>query len=262
MRNFIIQYKNPIAYLALFFLALFLYTKLTGPIPFYVNSVVTQKQDLFSAEGTGEIFSVPDTAIVNAGVTSSGATVAEAQGKINSASKKVIEAIKKIGIGEKDIKTTNYSIYPNYGVSRPIVPLEENTIIDNSNQIIGYTASQNLEIKVRDIEKANAVVDAAAGNGANVLGNVSFGFTDEKLAKLENDARKEAVKNAKERAESLADAAGLRLGKVINVFESSSPITNYRALTSDKAQGGQPETEVTPGENSVVISVTISYEVY
>lgn len=262
MRDFLIQYKNPITYLVLFFLALFLYTKIAGPIPFYVNNVVTQKQDLFSAEGTGEVFAVPDTAIINAGVSATGATVTEAQSKINSASKKIIDAIKKLGIDEKDIKTTNYSVYPTYSDVRPIIP-QPDVIIDGGNQrITGYTASENLEIKVKDVEKVNSVVDSATANGANVVGNVSFGFTDEKQAELEDEARKEAVKNARQKAQSLAGAAGLRIGRVINVFESGNPSFNYRALTSDKAQGGEEGTEVSPGQNSVVITVTISYEVY
>lgn len=263
MKNFLYQYKNPIVYLALFFLALFVYTKIAGPIPFHINSVTTQKQDLFTAQGTGEAFAVPDTAIISAGVTANGATVAEAQNKINAASKKIIDAIKKEGVDEKDIKTNNYSIYPTYGTSRPLPLVQPDLVIDDNQRITGYTASQNLEIKVKDIDKVNSVVDSATANGANVVGNVTFGFTDEKTLELENVARREAVKNAKERAKGLADAAGIRLGRIINVFENGSTPRSFQqnAVDLKEGQGGEP-TEITPGENNVTITVSISYEIY
>lgn len=119
MRNFYEQFKTPIVIITLFFAALFLYTTFAGPIQFSVNSVNTNKTDFFTADGTGEESAVPDSATVYLGITSQGTTVTEAQNKANELSDKIIESMKDQGIAEKDIKTTNYSVNPNYGSGGP-----------------------------------------------------------------------------------------------------------------------------------------------
>lgn len=229
------------------FLGIFIYTKLAGPIPFSVISVQTTKSSLFTASGTGKVTAAPNTAQISLGVTETSSAVSDAQAKLNTKSNNVINALKKLGIEEKDIKTTNYSISPNYDFSA-------------GQRITGYTASQNLEVKTQKTEVANSVVDTATATGANVVGGVTFTFDDETRAKLENQARKEAVGKAKEKAKSLADAAGIRLGRIIDVQETTGgqimPVVRNLKIggTSDAS------TNVTPGENSIEITVTLSYE--
>ncbi len=253
-----------------FFLALFLYTKLAGPIPFYINSVNTTKTDLFSVDGTGTATAVPDGGVVNLGVTQTATTVALAQSKTNEIANKLIADIKKLGISEKDIKTTNYSVSPNYGTGpRPLLPNEPQTMIypvpgGSGQQIIGYTVTQNLEIDVKPIEKANKVVDTATADGANLIGQVSFGFSDEMKTKLENKARANAIKDAKDKAQNLSKLSGIRLGKLVNVVESNQirpwPVAYMDTKLSNEQ--AQPPTNITPGESTVSITVTLSYETY
>lgn len=258
MRNFYEQFKTPIVIIALFFVALFLYTTFAGPIPFSINSVNTNKTDFFTADGTGEESAVPDSATVYLGISSQGTTVTEAQNKANELSDKIIKSVKDQGIAEKDIKTTNYSVNPNYGTGGP----EPLIFPGNGNQrITGYTVTQNFEVKVKPIDKVNSVVDAGTKAGANQVQGASFTFSDELLKTLEEKARKKAVNEAKQKAQSLANVAGIRLGRVVNVIESSSRpgIFPLRA-TAEKIDDSTNETNITPGENTVNVTVTIFYE--
>src|SRR5688572_10691427 len=103
----------PIIGVTTFFVLLFLFTKFIGPIPFSVNSVSTQKTDTFQVTGEGKVVVKPDTAFVSVGIQASGATVKTVQDQINNTISKISSAIKNLGVDEKDIQTTNYSINPN-----------------------------------------------------------------------------------------------------------------------------------------------------
>lgn len=265
MRNLLIEFKTPIFTALIVMIAFFLYTKLAGPIPFFVQSVTTTQTNLFSADGEGKATAVPDQGTIEAGVTQTAQTVTDAQNKVNAESQKIINAEKALGISEKDIKTTNYSVSPNYGSGGGIQPLIYPPIGGGENQTItSYTVIQNLEINVKNLANVNKVIDAATKNGANVVGGANFTFSDNLQSKLENEARVEAVNKAKQKAQSLANAAGISLGKVVNVVESGGGFPEPFALKSNAA--GTPDqstpTNVTPGENSVTINVTIYYQTF
>lgn len=232
------------------FVALFLYTKLAGPIPFSINSVQTNKTNLFTASGTGKATAVPNTAQLSLGVTKNAKTITDAQNQVNTISNKLINDLKGLGILETDIKTTNYSVNPNYDYS-------------NSKQTAnGYTVSQNLEVKVKEIDKANQAIDIATTDGANIVGGLSFILDDKTQKELEDKARKEAVAAAKEKAQSLASAAGIRLGRIVDVQENGgAAIPIYRTMMVGGGESDQ-KTNVSPGENTVEISITLSYETF
>lgn len=234
--------------LALFFLAVFIFTKLAGPIPFSVNSVTTSKSDAFSVTGEGKASIKPNFATLRAGVSTNASTVKLAQDQMNLSINKVSEAIKNAGIDPKDIQTENYSVNPVYDYS------------NNSQRITGYSAYTDLVIKIIDLEKANQIIDLAAQNGANQIGGLTFDNTDK--SKAENEARQKAVDSAKKKAADAARIAGFKLGKLINYQESSNgePPIIYadRALSG---VGGGGDTKVEPGSNEILINVTLSYEV-
>src|SRR3989344_8604611 len=119
-----------------FFIALFIYIKLAGPIPFSVNSVTTTKSDLFTVSGEGKVNIVPDIALINLGVQTQGSSAQAAQDQMNNAINKVSDAIKKLGIEEKDIRSENYNIYP------------VNDFIGGTQKVTGYTGNTNLSIKI------------------------------------------------------------------------------------------------------------------
>ncbi|OGG23698.1 hypothetical protein A3A79_00620 [Candidatus Gottesmanbacteria bacterium RIFCSPLOWO2_01_FULL_43_11b] len=241
--------KSSAPTLVLFFLLLFAYTKLVGPIPFSVTSVTTTKTDTFSVTGSGKMTVVPDIAVINVGVTSRGATVKAAQQQLNSKINAISDAIKKLGVSEKDIQTSNYSIYPNYDFQT------------GGQRVSGYQASSNLTVKIRDIEKANSVIDAATAAGANQVSGVSFDVDDK--TKAENEAREKAVTEARKKATDAARIAGFKLGRVINYSESFGGEPRPIPLM-EKAVGAPDDsvtTQVEPGTNEVVVTVTLSFEI-
>jgi len=245
----------------IFFVVLFVYTKLAGPIPFFINSVNTTKTDLFSSNGEGKITAVPDQATIDIGVTQQSQTVAEAKNKVNQATDKIIKDLKKLGLADKDIKTTDYSVSPNYsnGSSGVILPM----LSPGGQNITGYTVTQSLEIKIQPIDKANQVVDVTTADGSNLVGGVNFTFSDALQKSLETKATQQAVDDAKAKAQNLANAAGIHLGKVVNVVENSNqprPLM-MAAETAAKTDQSTP-TNVTPGENTLTVDVVLYYETY
>lgn len=242
--------KNTAGLIAFFFISLFVYTKLAGPIPFSLSSVVTTKTDTFSVTGEGKATATPDIAVVNAGVTAQGASVKQVQQDLNTKINAVTAAVKKVGVDAKDIQTTNYSIQPTYDFQAP------------TQRITGYQANTNVTIKVRNLDLANGVVDAATGAGANQVGGITFDVSDK--TKAENEARELAVAEAKKKAETAAKAAGFTLGKVINYSEDFGgrvPIPMY--AKADAAMGA-PErllTQIEPGSSEIIVTVSLSYEI-
>ncbi len=232
-----------------FFICLFAFTKFVGPIPISVSSVVTQKTDTFSVSGEGKVTMVPDIALVNVGVTAQGPNVTQVQQQLNKKMNAISDAVKRLGVDGKDVKTTNYNISPTYDYT------------DGTQRVTGYQANSNLTIKVRKIDNANGVIDAATANGANQIGGISFDVDDK--TKAENQAREQAVADAKSKAEIAARAAGFRLGRVINYSEGggSSP---RPVPMMDKAINGMAAnapTQVEPGSSELTLTVNLSYEI-
>ncbi len=242
--------KDSAGAVVLFFILLFAYTKLAGPIPFSLNSVTTAKTDTFSVSGEGKVTMMPDIAVVSAGVTAQGATVTKVQQDLNTKINAVTLAIKKLGVDEKDIKTSYYNISPTYDYS------------SSTQRVTGYQANSNLTIKVRKIDMVNAVIDAATAQGANEVGGVHFDVDDK--TKAENQAREQAVTDAKSKAQAAAKAAGFKLGRVINYSEGGGagprPMM-YDAVKSVPIAGGGAPTQVEPGTSELSVSVTLSYEI-
>ena len=242
--------RKVILAIILFFIVFFIYTKLAGPIPFLVNNYTTTKTDLFQATGAGSASAAPDEVTISFGVTKNASTVADAQSQTNTAIDNILENLKSLGVSDKDLKTTNYSINPNY-------------TFEGTQKISGYTVTQNIDLKIKDIKNTNKAIDTITANGGNLVGQVQFGFDDKTKEKLEEQARKEAVGNAKQKAESLAKTAGIRLGKIINVTESQDNFP--RPIPFESAKAGiqeTPSTNITPGENSINITVTLTYQTY
>ncbi|MBI2599590.1 SIMPL domain-containing protein [Candidatus Daviesbacteria bacterium] len=242
------QILIPLAWLISFFALLLIYTKIFGPIPFSVNSVTTQKSTTFDVSGEGKVTVQPDVATLNAGISATASTVKAAQDQINTVINKVSSAVKGLGVDSSDIKTTNYSINPNYDYR------------ENSQRITGYNASTNLSIKVRNIDKVNEVIDTLIANGANQVSGVSFDVDDK--TKAENEARQKAVAEAKQKAQAAAQVAGFRLGKIINYTENFGgfprPIVQPMRVLDEKAVSAT--TQIEPGSSEVYITVTLSYE--
>ena len=245
--------KTPFFTILFIFLGLFLFTRLFGPLPFSINSITTTKTALFTVQGTGEATAVPDTALLNLGVNKESATVESAQKEVNGIINKITDDLKKLGVEEKNIKTTNYSVNPNYDYT------------SGSQKSNGYTVSANIEVRVKPIEKANQAIDTATADGATQVGGVTFVVDDDTQKKLEDQARLQAVEKAKEKAQSLANAAGIRLGRIVDVQESNTGYPQPHLRTAGalaKTADTTPPTDLNPGENKVSVTITLSYETF
>lgn len=237
----------PIIGVTAFFIFLFTFTKLFGPIPFSINSITTQKSTTFDVTGQGKVTVKPDIASINVGIQSNGSSVKLVQEQINSTINKISAVIKELGIDSKDIQTQNYNINPDYDYS------------GGNQKIRGYVASTNLAIKVRDIDKVNQVIDVSTENGANQVGGINFEVDDN--SKAENEARQKAVDEAKKKAQDAAKIAGFRLGKIINYSENfQGGIRPVYMMSSDSKLPVGSSTEVEPGSTDITVVVTLSYE--
>lgn len=232
-----------------FFILLFAYTKLAGPIPFSVNSISTQNPGGFSVTGEGKAQIKPDLATVNLGVQATGVSTQVVQDQMNKTINAVVAAVKDQGIDEKDIQTAQYTINPTYDYT------------GGTQKITGYSGSTNVAVKVRDISKVNGVIDAATGNGANQVGSPQFSNADNSSAL--DQARSLAIADAKKKAQSAAGAAGFSLGKIINYSESQGgqPVPVPMVGLGGAESKAVPPTQVEPGQNEVDLQVTLTYEV-
>ncbi len=235
----------------IFFILLFVYSKFGPSLPI---SVLTQtKGEPMMVSDTGKVTVVPDIAKVTVGIDEQGQNLKQVQDSVNKKSKALTDSLKKVGVNEKDIKTVNYNVNPEY---------------DYQNQpykINGYRVSTSYEIKITDFELVNDVLVLATESGANVVGNISFEVNEETREKKLQEAREMAVDKAKQKAEGLAKASGITLGKIINVTESMGldyprPIAYAKEMSL--SSGDSPEVaNVTPGETEISVTVNLSYEI-
>lgn len=251
LKNFLKTFYGKIIGVTLIILAIFsLYFRFVGPIPFSVTQTTVEKVATFDVSAEGKITAIPDTAEINLGIQISKPTVEAAQREANETIDKITSQIKKLGIEEKYLKTTNYSVYPNYDYRA-------------GQRIVGYNVNITLRVKVKDFDKINQVIDAATTLGANQIGQLNFTIDEEKLEQLKMEARKQAIEKAKKKAKEIASAGGLRLGRIVNISENvASPLPQTQYML-EKAVGGeepQPSTQIQPGESEITISVTLSYE--
>ncbi|HSW47580.1 MAG TPA: SIMPL domain-containing protein [Candidatus Saccharimonadales bacterium] len=234
------------------FIGLFVFPKFFGPIPFSVNSINTNKQNLFTVSGTSEVTAVPDTAMISLGVNKDSSSVQSAKDEVNKIINQVTSDLKSLGVDEKDIKTTNYSVNPNYDY------------ISGTQKTNGYSVNATIEVKIKTVEKANNAIDIATKDGATNVGGVQFVVDDAKQKQLEDQARKEAIGKAKEKAASIANAAGIHLGRIVDVQENGDyprPVQYSAGMQMDTVAKSAP-TQLNPGENKISSTVSLSYETY
>lgn len=234
----------------IFFALLFVYSKWGPSLPI---SVLTQtKGEPLVVTETGKATIVPDIAKVSLGIDAQGQILKRVQDDVNTKSKTLTESLKKLGIDEKDIKTTNYNVSPEYDYSR------------SPYRINGYRVSTSYEVKVTNFETINEVLTLATSSGANVVGNISFEINEKTKEEVLNTAREEVVKKAKTKAEGLAKAAGITLGKIINVSESFGSDYPRPIMYAKDAMGGAEQLEVAniqAGETELEVTVSLSYEI-
>ncbi|MFA6992189.1 MAG: SIMPL domain-containing protein [Candidatus Gracilibacteria bacterium] len=207
-----------------------------------------------TVDAQGKAYATPDVAEITIGVHTDGdksdAVVKSNTEKMN----KVIEEIKKLGIEEKDIQTTSYYMNPNY-------------IYTPSGESVqkGYTIDQTILVKVRDLTKAGDVVANATASGANTLGGIQFKVDDPEKAK--EQAREEAIKKIKEKADMIAKQTGLHFGGAVNYYEYMDTSAYgygmggpaYMDVSGAGVGGGGATPTTEAGQQEIVLTVSMTY---
>jgi len=201
-------------------------------------------------DGQGKVTAIPDIAQISLGIETQRSQVAAAQQENTSKMNKLIIQLKELDIDEVDIKTTNYNIYPRYNYN------------EGTRILQGYVVSQNVTVKVRDLDSVGVVLELAGQSGVNQLGGLSF--TIDEPEDLRQEAREKALENAREKAEALAKVAGVKLGRLVSFNEGGGaippPIFREYA-TLEVGIGGGAAPDVQPGSQDIEISVSVTYEV-
>ncbi|MBK9180112.1 MAG: SIMPL domain-containing protein [Acidimicrobiales bacterium] len=197
-----------------------------------------------AATGTGRVTGTPDTATVNLGVQVRADTAAAALDRANQGAAAVIDVLRRNGVDEADIATSNLSIYPVYD--------------ENGQRVTGYEASNTVTATLRDVDGAGTLIDAtarAAGDDV-VLNGISFSISD--TGEMMQQARQQAVEAAQAQAEELAAAAGVSLGELISLTESGGVTPPVPYATQADMGGGVP---IEPGTQELSLTVTAVYAI-
>ena len=195
-----------------------------------------------TAIGAGAALSTPNRAAFSFGVTTQARSAAAALNSCSTEMRKVIDALKRAGVAARDIQTSSVSLSPRYSAS--------------GEDIAGFTASNTVNATIRNVSRSGAVIDAAVGAGANQVYGPSFTRSDE--AVLYRRALAAAVANARGKAQALARAGKVRLGRVLSIIESSTgpvPLAEKAAAARDV---GAP---IEPGTQRIEASVTVEFAV-
>ena len=219
--------------------------------------VIAAGNTMLSLSAQGQSFSAPDLGIFTAGVTGSGKTAGAALAANSAKMNQAISALKKAGIADRDIQTSNLSLNPVYADmtnQRAVDPLEQQV-----PPIIGYQVYNMVTVKQRKLDRMGSTIDALVAAGANQVNGPSFQMDDPDAAA--NEARADAIKKAIARAQIYASASGLRVIRVLTITEGGGyspqpPVMYARAAMADAAA----PTPVAAGEVQSGASVTVTFE--
>ena len=200
--------------------------------------------------GTGSVTARPDVAQINLGVSVTAPTVARARADAAAAMTRVQDALKQKNVAEKDVQTQSLSISPQYDFQDRTAP-----------RITGYQVSNQVRVTVRAIDSASEVLDAVVAAGRDAVRVNGIAFAVDQPEALLAQAREEAVKNARARAEVLAKAAGVTLGKARSISESGGGFAPQPALAAPRTGAAEASTPINPGEQRLSVTVSIVYEI-
>lgn len=220
-------------------------TSNVGNQPFVSNSI--------AVNGEGKVYATPDIFIFNVSVNQTANTTREAFQMANTKISEIRKALKDAGVADKDVQTTNISMYPHYEYD------------GNRSTAKGYDANQQLTVTVRKLEDSGKVMDSVTAVEGAQINSTQYDIDDKE--KIYEQARKMAYEKAKEKADQLADLADVRLGKVSSISDvvmNYTPVPMYAQnakMEMDVAQGmgGSVSSELAPGQMVFTLSVNVVY---
>lgn len=207
-----------------------------------------EERRTLTVTGTGEVSAAPDMANVDLGVTSQADTARAALDANTAAMNEVMQALKDLGIAEKDIRTSGFNVQPRYrhDPQRPQSP-----------EITGYEVSNTVHVSVRALAGLGRLLDTVVSRGSNTINGLSFGFADRE--RIVDEARRAAGADARRKAELFAEGLGVRLGPIVAVSEAGGgqgPVPVFARTMAMEAA-----VPIATGEQTVSASVTVSWRI-
>jgi uncharacterized protein YggE len=199
---------------------------------------------------TGEVTRVPDIAIISAGVVSRAGSASGALQDSANRMSQVLAALKRAGVQDRDVQTSNVSLNPEYRYPE-----------NQSPQLTGYTATNQLTIRFRDIRNSGKILDALVGVGANQINGPNL--TIDKPEAALDEARANAIAIGRARAELYARSLGLRVARIVAVSEGGGyavPPPPPPPAPMMMARGERDSTSIQPGEQKLQVSVAMTFE--
>jgi uncharacterized protein len=200
-----------------------------------------------SVVGDGRVLVQPDVALASFGVEATGQTLVDAQGQASTRMQAVVDTLTGLGISRDDIRTNRLSASPVYDPK-------------NNSVIQGYRAANSVQVKLRQLDQVGAIVDAVTSAGANRVDGLSFAVED--LERPKDQARAQAMQNARAKADQLASLAGMRIVGIKSIEEadpSATPIRAQPATARSDAYAAAPPPPVEPGTQEVRTQVSVTY---
>ncbi len=209
-------------------------------------------RDTFSVSGSAEVYAKPDLGLITFSVKTENRTVANAMLDNSKKMNDIINSLKGLEIEEKDLKTTAFNIYPRYEYER-----------DSGRQtLVGYEIIQSLEVKIRNLDNVGEIIQAATDKGANQVGNLSFVIDNKD--EIREQARIEAIQDAKNKAEKIAKELGVNLVGAVSFNEGAQTQSSYDYLEKSAlgiGGGGEMSPSIETGENKIEVNVYVVYEI-
>lgn len=196
---------------------------------------------------TGEVTRVPDVAIISAGVVTRSATASGALRENSARMERVIAALRRAGVAERDIQTSSINLNPEYRYQENQPP-----------QLVAYTASNQVTIRFRDIRNSGRILDSLVAEGANQINGPTMTI-DEPRAALD-EARANAVAAGRARAELYARALGKRVTRVISISESGGQYAPPPMPMAERSMAVSADTKIEPGEQKLQVSLAMVFE--
>jgi uncharacterized protein YggE len=234
-----------------------------------LNAILSAKQvrdvnytsNTISVIGNGEATSTPDIATFSFSVMADTSDVASGQSAIAGKLNTILKELKDQGIEDKDIQTRDYSVYPKYTYSNTVCAV--NMPCPPSRQIAdGYSVSETVTVKVRKIDAAGQAIAMVGKNGATNISSLSLVLEDPNSPV--NNARLNAIDDARKNAEAIAERLGVDLGKVVSYYDTNQPQQGYPVAMYDKAaitSVGSAPAAIAVGENKTTATVNVTFQI-
>lgn len=210
------------------------------------NVTVPPGATVLDISAEGSVTRTPDIATIRAGVVTQADQAASALSANSTRMNAVLAALKKAGVADRDIQTSNISLNPSYRYGDNQPP-----------KITGYQATNTVTIRFRDVKRSGAILDALVAQGANQIQGPDLSVDD--IESAQDQARQDAVAMARKRADLYAKAAGLSVDRILSIRENGMSSPPRPMMVSMRAESAKDSTQLSPGEQDVNVNIDVRF---